>query len=265
MLHPYLDFEKPLAIAHRGGLACWPENTLHAFEQVTALGMPALEMDIHRTKDGHFVVHHDPTVDRCSDQTGAVADMDLGAFQELDGGHQWTDDDGATYPFRGQGHRYPTLEEIFQRFPDKRMIIDNKPLNPEMALDFARFILDHGMEHRVTVASFHAANLRAVRKAYPEIMTACAEQEVIRFIVAQRLGISRLLPPHCPILSIPYRQGGFQVCTPAFIRTAHKRGVQVHVWTVNDPVIMGELIDWGVDGILTDYPERLLKVIETKS
>ncbi len=259
--HSFFDFETPLAIAHRGGLAHWPENTLHAFEQAVALGMPALEMDIHRTKDGVLVVHHDPTAERCSGATGAIADMTLSEFKALDGGYNWTNNDGASYPFRGLGHGFPTLIEMFAAFPDTRMTIDNKPLNPEMALQFARTILDQGMEHRVIVASFHAANLRAVRIAHPEIVTACAEQEVLRFIIAQRLGLSRLFPPHCEVLSVPYRSHGIQVCTRQFIRAAHKRGVQVHVWTVNDADIMRQLLGWGVDGILTDYPERLLEVM----
>ena len=105
-------------MAHRGGRQLWPENTLTAFRGAAAMGVDVLEMDVHSSSDGVLVVLHDDTIDRTTDGMGLVHDYPLTALQALDAGYQWTADEGATYPFRGQGIAIPTLAEVLEAFPD---------------------------------------------------------------------------------------------------------------------------------------------------
>ena len=125
-----------MVIAHQGGEWLRPSNTLVAFDHAVELGVDVLEMDIHQTQDGVIVLMHDATVDRTTDGSGAIKEMSFAEIRELDAGYYWTDDDGATYPYRGQGIQVPTLEELFQRYPDMRMNIEIKQETPSMVRPF---------------------------------------------------------------------------------------------------------------------------------
>ena len=120
-------------IAHQGGDGLWPGNTLYAFEQAAALGVDVLEMDLHITKDGVLVINHDETVDRTTDGTGTIEDMTLAELKALDAGYDWSKDGGQTFPYRGMGLTIPTLEEIFQTFPEYHMTIEIKKTTGSMA------------------------------------------------------------------------------------------------------------------------------------
>ena len=115
--HAFFESEGPLVVAHRGGSALWPENTLRAFQAATTLGVDVLEMDLHSTADDVLVVCHDASLDRTTNGTGAIREQTHSKVRALDAGYHWTNDGGASYPFRGKGFRVPTLEEVFQRFP----------------------------------------------------------------------------------------------------------------------------------------------------
>jgi len=256
----FFDYTRPAIFAHRGGGGCWPENTLYAFERAAALGVDGFEMDIHRTRDGHIVVSHDGAVDRCCDGDGDIKDLSLEQVQAQDAGYTWSNDEGRTHPFRGQGIRVPALREIFERFPDKRYIIDCKPPKPDVALDLAKLVIDCGMEGRVCLASFHLDNVLTIRKHYPQLVTSCSSDEVHFFWAAQFFRFDGFYRNAALALQVPASQYGIPFLTRRFIRVAHAHHMHVHIWTIDDPDEMRHLLSMDVDGIITDFPELALRV-----
>jgi glycerophosphoryl diester phosphodiesterase len=158
-----------MVIAHQGGEWLRPSNTLVAFDHAVGLGVDVLEMDIHQTQDGVIVLMHDATVDRTTDGSGAIKEMSFAEIRALDAGHYWTDDDGATYPYRGQGIQVPTLEELFQRYPDMRMNIEIKQETPSMVRPFCQLIHDYNMEDQILVATFHQSTVEEFREECPDM------------------------------------------------------------------------------------------------
>jgi glycerophosphoryl diester phosphodiesterase len=250
-----------LVIAHQGGDGLWPGDTLFAMERAAALGADVLEMDIHMTADGAIVLMHDDTVDRTTDGTGAISQMTLADIQALDAGYDWTEDDGQTFPYRGQGIGVPTLEEIFTAFPDMLMNIEIKQTDPVMVEPFCQLIRDYGMEDKVLAASFDDDTVRAFRETCPEVATSAATNEVVALFVFKTLFLAPAYSPPALAVQVPEYRSGLHVLTPRFVTAAHRRNVDVHPWTINEEADMQRMIDLGVDGIITDYPDRLLEVL----
>lgn len=249
------------AVAHRGGEGQWPSNTLYAFERAINLGVDMLETDIHASADGVLIVRHDPVVDTTTDGVGRICDLTLGQIKALDAGYTWTADGGRTYPFRGLGITIPTLEEIFQAFPQARLSIDIKPEAPAVVDTLCQALRAHDKLDQVVVGSFHDSQLRRFRTLCPEVDTAAGVFETRSFFFLSRARLSRLFRSPAKAFMIPETFGRLHVVTPCFIQQAHARGLQVHVWTVNQEADMRRLIDWGVDGIITDYPGRLMALL----
>lgn len=260
--HPFLTGSKPLAMAHRGGEGLWPPNTLYAFEQAVALGVDVLEMDIHSTADGVLVVRHDPTVDSTTNGSGAIRDMSLEEIKALDAGFTWTVDGGRTYPYRGQGITIPTLEEVLAAFPKMRFNIDIKPEDPAVVLRFCRLLRIYQRLDQVMVGSFYDHQLYRFRQLCPEVATAAGVAETRLFVYLNLAFLGAVFQPHAQAFQIPEYGGGLRLVTERFVRAAHAHHMEVHVWTVDQEEDMRRLLDWGVDGIFTDYPDRLMKVLE---
>jgi glycerophosphoryl diester phosphodiesterase len=251
-----------LAAAHRGGEGEWPSNTRYAFERAIDLGVDLLELDIHATADGALVVRHDPIVDTTTDGVGRIRDLTLAQIQALDAGFTWTADGGQSHPFRGLGITIPTLEEVFQAFPGVRLSIDIKPEDPAVVDVFCQLLREHHKLDQVVVGSFHDPQLQRFRQLCPRVDTAAGVSETRRFYFLSRSRLSSLFRSPARAFMIPEYAGRLRVVTPRFIRSAHARGMQVHVWTVNEVEDMRRLIEWGVDGIITDYPSRLLGLLQ---
>ncbi len=251
----------PLVMAHRGGKGLWPENTLYAFEQAASLGADVLEMDIHSTADGVPVVMHDRTVDRTTDGSGAVHALTLEQIKALDAGYNWTDDGGQTYPYRGQGITVPTVEEVFAAFPDMPLNIEIKQSEPSITASFCRLIRAYGMEDKVLVVSFDDPTIRDFRSRCPEVATAAAQNEMVTLLALGTFHLEAAYSPAAQAAQVPEYRKGVHVLTPRFVEAAHKRGLQVHAWTINEESDMRRLLDLGVDGIISDYPDRLLRVL----
>lgn len=251
---------RPLVIAHRGGRGLWPENTLHAFERARASGADVLEMDVRATRDGALVVMHDPTVDRTTDGRGAVSDLALADLKRLDAGYRWTADGGQTFPFRGQGVQVPTLEEVFARLTDARYVVEIKQDAPPVHEQLCGLIRTHNLTSRVLVASFRQSALGAFRRSCPEVATSAGSTEGYGFLAMFETGLGDSYSPDMQALQVPPNIRGFQVVTREFVEAAHRRNLEVHVWTVNDPAEMRRLVSLGVDGVITDYPDRLLSL-----
>ncbi|HVL36142.1 MAG TPA: glycerophosphodiester phosphodiesterase [Burkholderiales bacterium] len=240
-------------IAHRGGAALAPENTLVAFERAAALGAQVLEMDLRVSADGAIVVIHDATVDRTTDGAGPVAALGLAELRALDAGYRFTPDGGQSFPYRGRGVRVPTLEEVAARLPRARLNLEMKQFTVDQAEALCALVLRAGLLERVLVASAVETPLGAFRRACPRAATSMSAGEAYVFIQ-----VTSAFPPPAAALQIPERIGERVLATPQLVAAARARGLRVHVWTVNDEARMRALIALGVDGIITDRPDRLL-------
>lgn len=258
---PFLHSPKPLIVAHRGGSGLWPENTLYAFERAVALGVHVLELDIHATADGTLVVMHDDRVDRLTDGSGEIRSKTLAELKKLDAGFGWTQDGGKTYPYRGQGITIPTLEEVFSAFPGLRINIDIKQQVLSIVEPFARLLEEHHKLDEVMVGSFHESELSHFRRRCPAVATAAGVMEVRLFYLLNLLHLEAAFLPRADAFQIPERYGDRQIINPRFIRAAHAHNMEVHVWTVDEVEDMRRLLDWGVDGIMSDYPDRLIDLL----
>ena len=245
-------------IAHRGGAALRPENTLVAFDHAARLGADILEMDIRLTADGELVVIHDATVERTTNGSGAVAGMSLRGLQSLDAGYWFSADSGKSFPYRGQGLRIPALKEVFATQGNMRLVLEIKSPGEPAATALCTLIRGAGMASKALVATFDVATIEHFRRACPEVATALAAAEARSFVVAAFLYLAGATRPAAPALLIPDRLGRFEIASDRLIATARGRGLKVQVWAVNDEARMRELIAARVDGIMTDRPDLLL-------
>ena len=234
---------------------------MYAFKNAAELGVDVLEMDLHITKDNILVIMHDETVDRTTDGTGNLEEMTLEQVKELDAGYNWTMDEGATYPYRAQGITVPTLEEIFQVFPEYHMTIEIKKTERSMAKQFCDLIREYGMQDKVLVASFHDERMDEFRQVCPEVATSSAREETTVFVLMSKAFLGRLYSPGFHTLQVPEESSDITVMTAQFVRAAHERNLRVEPWTINDPEQMQLYIDWGVDGLITDRPDLMLEVL----
>ena len=261
--HQYFqnDAGRPLVIAHRGGAGLWPENTLHAFERAAAMGVDVIETDVRATADGELVVIHDETVERTTDGAGPVASMTLAEVKRLDAAYRFSTDGGRSFPLRGRGVVVPTLREVFAALPLMRFNIEPKQAAPSLAAPLCRIIREHGMTAKVMVGAFNGTALAEFRRECPEVATSAATGEVLSFLAMHEAGLAASYSPVMQALQVPERSGALHVLTPDFVEAAHGRNLRVHAWTVNAEADMRRLIEMGVDGIMTDYPDRLLKIL----
>lgn len=247
-------------MAHRGGEGQWPSNTIFAYQRAVDLGVDALEMDIHLSRDGALIVRHDPVVETTCNGQGAIQDLTLAEIKALDAGYTWTDDGGQTFPFRGLCITIPTLDEVFAAFPDICINIDIKPDDDRATDLLVDAIRRFNRAASVRIGSFNDRQLTRFRRALPEVATAGGEREIKTFYLLSRLNLSRLYRPACQTFQIPEFAGRIHLVTPAFIRAAHAVSIEVHVWTVNEVADMQRLMRWGVDGLITDFPDRLMQL-----
>ena len=249
----YLDARRPLAFAHRGG-AYHPdieglENTLAAFTHAVELGYTYLETDVHVTSDGVLLAFHDTVLDRVTDRTGSIADSTYDEVREA---------------MIGGRERVPTLADLFDAFPRARFNID---LKSEGAVEsLARFIEEHEAWDRVLVGSFSGRRMNAFRRRTGgRVATSAHPLEVVAFVLSPSSRLARWLTRGRPAaLQVPHRRGRVLVVSRGLVRRAQAAGVQVHVWTIDDPIEMNALLDRGVDGIMTDRTDILRDVLRAR-
>jgi len=260
--HLYFNSDKFLVIAHRGGRSLGPENTVYTFKRAVELGSDVLEMDLQSTRDGDLVILHDRTVDRTTDGKGAVDSFTLSELKKLDAGFSWSPDHSMSYPLRNKGVTIPTLTEVFKAFPDTRINIEIKSSQVNTIQDLCRIIRDNGMSERVMVACFDAGKLGEFRSICPEVATSAGASEAAMFYWLQWARLEPAYSPSAQALQIPEFYREKQIADRRFLEAAHARNMRVDVWTINDMKSMQRLIDLGVDGIITDFPDRLLKTLK---
>ncbi|HXV59627.1 MAG TPA: glycerophosphodiester phosphodiesterase [Vicinamibacteria bacterium] len=255
----------PRLFAHRGASAIAPENTIEAFRIAKEHGVSYLELDIHVSADGQLVVLHDPSVSRTTGRRGRVENMLYGEIRTLDAGFTFTLDHGRTFPFRGRGVTIPTLDTVLETFPEMRLTVEIKRTRNKVCEILRERLRQHGAEERVVVASHEHDTLARFRQLSPGVATGFSKNEVREFLGRLRAGELAGYRPPGMAFQVPEYKGLRRVVSRRVIEAIHRFGVEVHVWTVNEPIHIARLLDWGVDGIMTDDPVRALQNVAALS
>jgi glycerophosphoryl diester phosphodiesterase len=256
----FLGQSTTIAFAHRGGGGEAPENTLPAFEAAVAMGYRYLETDVQLTRDGALLAFHDSSLDRLTDRVGRISGLSFAEVREADAGYAFSPDGGLTFPFRGTGVVVPTLEELLTRWDDVYLNIDAKTNDTVAPLVALVSRLD--AFNRVCIGSFsdrRVARIRALARGQ-----ICSSMGQVATATAYAVSRTGSMPRfHADCLQVPQRWGRLRI-DARFVRAAHRAGLPVHVWTVDDEAQMGLLLDLGVDGIMTDRPRILKGVFEAR-
>jgi glycerophosphoryl diester phosphodiesterase len=276
--NPWLE-RRIVAYAHQGGSFEGPSSTLLAIEHALEVGASAIELDVHATADRQLVVCHDATVDRTTDASGQIAQLTLEQLRQLDNAYWFVEGsdvdhdqpDGA-YSLRGRAPRdrrlgIATLAEVLEAFPGVPVNLDIKRTAPEVepyeAL-LAEVLREHERRDDVIVASFSDAAMRAFRVLSPTTATSAATAEVVQFVQVLHAGGEPVAPP-VVAFQVPESSSGVTVVDEAFVEAAHRAGIVVHVWTVNEPEAMERLLSIGVDGLISDRPSVLAPLLGDKA
>jgi glycerophosphoryl diester phosphodiesterase len=253
-----LDATRPLVFAHRGGAALRPENTMLAFEHGLALGADGLELDVQLSRDGVVVVCHDLAVDRTTNGTGTIAKKSWRELEPLDAGWSFGADQG--YPYRARGCGIPRFADVLLRFPHQPLIIELKGTDLDLAPAAVEEARRAGALGRLCFGSFSVSLLKAARACGDDVVTSGGSEEIARALRWSWLGIP---PPGrgYRALQVPERYGATRIVSRGFVATMRRAGVVVQVWTVNEADAMRRLLDWGVQGLITDRPDVGVEVV----
>ncbi len=279
---PFLDSKRPLIFAHRGASAYGAENMLPAFERAVEQAADVLELDVRLTSDGVVVVIHDETLLRTAGLDRSVASLSLAELNSIDNGANFIqEDDGdirapreraadARFPLRGKGLRVPTLESVFVAFPNRRINIELKADDEDLARAVYELVERNDRQSTVLVGSLHGGPVQKFRElSAGRVATGATGLEVFAFWVCFRLDVP--CQPEYVALQIPVASGASSwwpnplgdFRRPEFMAFAHRHGVKVHFWTVNDSDEMRVLLEAGADGIMSDYPDLAVGVLRS--
>jgi glycerophosphoryl diester phosphodiesterase len=257
MPHAFFS-QRPLVFAHRGGSGLAPENTITAFDQGLELGADGLELDVRLTRDGEVVVHHDATLDRTTNERGAIDTRSARELARVDAGYAFAR--GRDFPYRSRGIGIPTLREVLDRYDRIPIIVELKVNRPEMAEGVVRLVREARALDRVCIGSFGATVLRAVRVLEPAIATSAAREEV-RWALYRSWFRWPLRSTTYAGFQVPERAGRTRVVSRRFVEAAHRAGLGVQVWTVDMAAEAERLLAWDVDGLITDRPDVIVPIV----
>jgi glycerophosphoryl diester phosphodiesterase len=257
----------PINFAHRGGAKVVPENTIEGFREGFALGGGVVECDVHASAEGTIVVIHDAVVDRTTDGSGPVAEKTVPELQSLDAGYRFSDDGGLTFPWRARGVKIPTLEALYQAFPEAPFNIEIKGRRSGIEEAVFRHIEAAGAMERTLVVSDSRGTISRFRKvSQGKVATASSTVELLIYWILHVLHLGALYDPPFQALQPPEKyKGVLPVVTRRFVRKAHDRGLRVDVWTIDDEPAMRRLLSFGVDGIMTDRPNVLTRLLDNSA
>ncbi len=262
-MKPYLDLRRPWLVAHRGGALLAPENTLPAFDLAARLGADAFETDVHLTSDGEVVVFHDGETSRLTGEPGTIEARTLAEVQRLDAGARFSSDGGATFPWRGRGIAPPTFRELLARHPATRVNVEAKSEDPSLAERLVACVREAGAVDRVCIGSQHDAQGERLRELLPEACHFLPEGAATCHVMAARAEGSTGCPEGWEVADLPYRMEGTDIVVldAPTIAYLHRKGMAVFAWTVDAEEDMRALIAAGIDGIMTDRPDLLARVL----
>tara|TARA_B100001250_G_scaffold410633_1_gene437483 strand:+ start:5469 stop:6368 length:900 start_codon:yes stop_codon:yes gene_type:complete len=258
---PYFADDRFQIIAHRGGLGLRPENTILAFQNADSLNVDVLEMDIHSSADGELVVIHDDTVDRTTNGVGRVSEINFKQLRQLDAAFNWQNNYGEI-PYRGKGIRIPSLSEILKKFSHRRLLLEIKSNDVLTGEKICHSLRQYKMQDKTVVGSFHSKALNAFSLHCPKVPTSASSIHVGTFLLLHYLRLGFLYPNPPSAFQVPEHLGRLRLVDSRFIKQIQSLNSVVHVWTVNQPETMKKLIDLGVNGIITDYPDRLSQLLK---
>jgi glycerophosphoryl diester phosphodiesterase len=245
--------DRPLVFAHRGGAKLAPENTMPAIDNGMALGADGLEIDVQLSADGIPVVIHDTTLDRTTDRTGPVKDLTAAELARVDAGYRFELD--GHHPFRGQRIGVPLLDDVLARHATTRVIIEMKGAQPELARAVAASIRKADAIDRICVGSFYQGSVDAIRAEHPDVITSASQSEARWTLHRSWVRWPWISDQPYVAFQVPEHAGRMRVVSPAFVRQVHKQGHVLQVWVVNERDAIRRLLDWGVDGIISDRPD----------
>lgn len=253
---------KPRVLGHRGAAGLAPENTMPAFALGLALGADVLELDVHASSDGVIVVMHDPDVERTTNGSGPLREQTWSALQRLDAGYHFSRN-GHDFPYRDQGIRIPSLEELLLAYPHAACNIEVKQEEPPIAAAVVQLVRRLHAEKRVVLAAEHDSIMTEIRRhAGDDIATSFATLEVAAFhSCLTESGFDGYRPDGCA-LQIPPSFGPIELVTADSVAAAHRYGLEVHVWTINERAEIERLLALGVDGIVSDLPGLTRVVVD---
>lgn len=224
-----------------------------AIDNGMSLGSDGLEIDTHLSADGIPVVIHDPTLDRTTDRTGPVSALTAAELASVDAGFKFEVD--GRFPFRGQGHGVPTLDAVLAKHPNARVIIEMKGDNPNLARAVGALVKKAGAGHRVCVSSFQQIMVDTIRAEHPDLPTSASVREARWTLHRSWVRWPFVSPQPYVAFQVPEYAGRLRVVSPPFVRQVHKQGQVMQVWVVNERDDIRRLLDWGVDGIISDRPD----------
>jgi glycerophosphoryl diester phosphodiesterase len=244
---PYFDGQTPRVIAHRGFPAGHAENTIGAFRAAVEVGADILETDVHLSKDGQVIVAHDSDLSRVAGLPGLVSEYTASELAAIDLGF-------------GQG--FPTLVETLEAFPGVKFNIDVKV--PEVVDPFVDVVSQMDVHDRVLVASFDETSRSRAVSRLPGVVSSATSGHIMEGRLRSWLGLSGAtwtMPPEIRAVQVPPTHWGMALVTPSFVRMVHQKGLEVHVWTINDARDMERLLEMGVDGIVTDRADLAVEIV----
>ena len=277
MANPWLE-RRVLCFAHQGGAREAPSSTLFAMRRALDVGATAIELDVHQSIDGVLVVCHDATLDRTSSLTGEIAERTAADLAGADNAYWFVAGEGSfrdrpteAYPYRGRAPGDPsfgvaTLAAVLDAFPGVPLNLDIKRSAPQVApyeAALAAMLQGAGRSDDVIVTSFNDASTSVFHEIAPEIGTSPGISTLTQVVQAIRSGKT---PPRASLegavaLQVPVRVGGTWLVDDRLVAETHDLGLALHVWTVDDPHEMEQLVDLGVDGIMTDVPSNLVALL----
>ena len=266
MRHPFFALPTPIVIGHRGAAGVAPENTLASFRRGLADGAAILESDVHLSRDGVPMLIHDDELSRCTNGSGRVRDHTADELQRLDAAFRWTPDGGRGFPERGRGHRIPRLDETLEALPRARLNLELKEDLPGMVVQTVAAVAKAGRAADVLLTSALDSVMAELREHVAaqglDVALGACTGEVARVALSALRGEA---PEPGPMaLQIPAEFAGRPLVTRELVVHAHRHGVQIHVWTIDEEDEMRALLALGVDGIVTDYPARLAALLRAR-
>jgi glycerophosphoryl diester phosphodiesterase len=243
-MRQFLDLARRFTIAHRGGSKLRPENTMAAFDHAVSIGVDAIELDVHLSRDGHAVVIHDPTLNRTTTGTGPVADF---SAEEL------------------LAFNVPTLKSVLERHREMPFMIELKQEAPEMIRAVARAVDESHAGERVSFGSFSHAALTLLR-ATGWVLTSASVPEVTSALIRSKCFLRPSRSRAYQLFQIPeITSTGTRVVTPRFVKLARAAGLPVQVWVVDTAADVQRLLGWGVTGFITDRPDVVMNALRQRA